>query len=105
MEPISGIVGGDHRHVRRQGGVQRLGRAAGRCAPRHDHAGDLTGRVHAGIGPPGDGELVPPSRVDDIERFPQRSLDRALARLTRPAVEPAAVVLECELEGSHGRSF
>ena len=47
----------------------------------------------------------PTPRVDDVERLPQRSLDRALAGLARPAVEPAAVVLECEPERPHGRSF
>ena len=63
------------------------------------------GRVHAGVGPPCDGEPVPAARIDRVERLAERALDRPLAGLPRPAAERATVVLERQLQESHGRGF
>ena len=105
MEPLWHILGREHRHVRRQRRVERLGGPPCRRATRHRDARDLPGRVHTGIGAACDREPVPASGVDDVEGIAKGSLDRSLSRLAGPAVETAAVVLECQPEGAHGRSF
>ena len=105
VEVRRGLVRRDHRDVGRQRRVQRLRRAGRRRAAGDANARDLSGRVHAGVGPSRDREL-PPARVDAVERLAQNALDRALARLARPAAKPGAVVLQGQLQRllSHGRA-
>ena len=105
LNPSGASSACEHRHVGRQRRVERLGRRRGGRAARHLDARDLPGRVHAGVGAPGDGEAVPAARIDRVERLAERALDRSLAGLPRPAVERATVVLERQLEQRHGRWF
>ena len=65
--------------------------------PSTREARDLAARVHARVGAARDGEPAP-GREDAVERLAQHALDRALARLPRPAAEPGAVVLERQPE-------
>ena len=64
--------------------------------------------MDSGIGTPGHSKPLP-AWVDGVERLSDDALDRALARLARPAAKPRAVVLERELEvhrvrgWAHGR--
>ena len=105
VEPVRRILRVEHRHVGRQRRVERLGRLRGGRAARHLDARNLPGRVHAGVGPPRDGEPVPAARIDHVERLAEHALDRSLAGLPRPAVERATVVLERQLQERHGRGF
>ena len=69
--------------------------------PVRVEAHNLPGRVHAGVGAPGNGEAAPPGQ-DRVERVAQGALDGPRARLARPALEAGAVVLERQPQG-HAR--
>ena len=105
VEPVGRVLGVEHGHVGRKRRVERLGRPVGGRASRDDDARDLPRRVHARVGAAGDRETFPAVGIDDVEGLAQDALDGALAGLPRPAVEVAAVVLECELQDRHGPWF
>ena len=91
---------------RQQGGKpahDRLARVA--CAPRracklvftHVDVGDLTARVDAGVGPPGDGQGVRAAGYE-VESFRHRPFDGSQTRLDRPTMKVSAVVGHAKAE-------
>ena len=58
MEVHRGLLGRDDRDVIRQRRVQRLGGSISRRAALDLDADDVPQRMHAGVRPPSDGELV-----------------------------------------------
>jgi hypothetical protein len=88
VEAVACGVAREHAHVVGEQSVQRRSR---RLLPRV--ARYLPQRVHAGIGTAGDRQSN--VRAEDLpQRRLELALDRAQPRLTRPAGEAAAVVLE-----------
>ena len=103
MELGRRLLGFEHGYVVRELGVERLGNPLGRRAAVGGEARNLSRGMNSRIGATGDSETVP-APEHGIERVPERSLDRALAGLPRPASEARTVVLERELE-DHGASI
>ena len=100
MEPGGRLLGLEDGDVVRELRVERLGDPLGGRAAVGGEARNLSGGMNSRIGATGDSETVP-APEHGIERVPERSLDRALAGLPRPASEARPVVLERELQ-DHG---
>ena len=105
LKPVGRILGGEHRDVGRQRRVERLGRPVGGRPPVTTTLATCPVACTPVSVRPATASPSQPCGIDDVERLADDALDGALARLARPAVEAAAVVLECQLQRRHGRWF
>jgi hypothetical protein len=87
------LLGGQHRDIVREDGVQRLRRPLGRGAALDGDACHLPGRMDARVRPSRNGESVG-RRKDGGQSRPKLALDGPQARLRSPAAKLTPVVLE-----------